>query len=193
MSAPPTTRWTQFITPLGGLIAFSGFFMPWLTSGSPELKLNHTRSGFQFFVSSIHLAPRSTFYFVVFVASIVIIGLSLYMVIRRTPWKSRTSVLISSGIGLSILLTEKLKYIRVTETVASANYSIEFGVWVTVFGFAVAAIGVLLIKTPEGYEHPKVSVETDRLWFVVHGGGIVAFFCFFMPWKEIGTMDHVRL
>ena len=79
MSTHPANRYTQFITPLGGIIALSCFSLPWHT----EINFSSTRLGFQYL-----LVPRATFIAIVFMASVMIVGVSLYMVIRRTLWKS---------------------------------------------------------------------------------------------------------
>ena len=183
MYAHPATRWPQFVTLLGGIIAFSCFFMPWLTSRISET-YRYTRLGIQFFLPN-PIGPAAIYILAVFIASIVIVSLSLYTIIRRKPLKIKGPVLISSGIGIAVLLGEQLRYTRITETVAHSNYATEFGFWGTIVGLVVATIGILLIRREDGSEQPKVSVETKRFWFVVHGGGIISLLCFFMPWKGI--------
>lgn len=177
------TRWPQFITLLGGSIAFSGFFMPWLTSSISET-YSHTRLGIQFFLPN-PIVPAAIYILAVFIASIVIVGLSLYTIIRRKPLNIKVPLLISSGIGIAVLLGEQLRYTRITETVPHSNYVTEFGFWGTIVGLVVATIGILLVRREDGSGQPKVSIETKRFWFVVHGGGIIALLCFFMPWKGV--------
>lgn len=60
----------------------------------------------------------------VFIASVMIVGVGLYMVIRRTPWKSRVPVLMSSGIGLAILLAEQLEHTRMNRSFDHRNSTI---------------------------------------------------------------------
>ena len=180
MSTHPANRYTQFITPLRGIIALSGFSLPWHT----EINFSSTRLGFQYL-----LVPRATFIAIVFMASVMIVGVSLYMVIRRTLWKSRAPILISSGIGLAMLLAEQLRYTRMTQILDRSIYSIKLGFWGTVAGLVIAVIGILLIRTEAGKGHSKDSVEGKQHWFVVHAGGIIALFCFFMPWEGIATLS----
>ena len=184
----PATRWTQFITPLGGTIAVACFFLPWVGMGTPLItrrsSLTFNRLGVNLFLTE-HPVPNASFIAVAFIASIVVIGLSIYMIIRRKPWAYKVPTLISSGIGLSNLLLVYLIYVRIYQNSDTSNYSGKFGFWGTVAGFVIAAIGVLFIKAEEGNGGSKISVEAKRLWFVVHGGGLVALFCCFMPWKGL--------
>lgn len=184
------TRWTQFITPLGGIIAIACFFLPWVTRvdnfGNARSGFQFTRSGFRFFESP--LGPYAAFNAAVFIASVVIVCVSLYMIVRRTPWKSRVPVLMSSGIGLAILLADQLKYTRMNRILDHSNYAIELGFWGAAVGLGIAAFGILLLRTKKENGHAKDYIDVKQLWFVVHAGGIVAFFCFSMPWEGIGTL-----
>ena len=135
MDTHPATRWTQFITPLGGIIALTCFFFPWVERGAPFVptiekdgSLTYSISGVDFFLTKF-LAPNASLIAVAFIASAVIISLSLYMVIRRTPWKSRVPILISAGIGLSHLLTEYLWRVRVSQLPGVSSYSAQVGFW----------------------------------------------------------------
>ena len=115
MNTYQANRYTQFITPLGGIIALICFFLPWVTM------VNNFRdgSGSQFTQSGFEL---SMFNPTVFIASVMIVGVGLYMVIRRTPWKSRAPVLMSSGIGLAMLLAEQLEHTRMNRIFDHWNY-----------------------------------------------------------------------
>ena len=195
MNTHQANRYTQFITPLGGIIALACFFLPWIDRGAPFLptidkdgRFTSSRSGVDFFLTQF-LGQKAFLIAVAFIASVVIVGLSLYMITRRTPWKSRVPILISGDIGLAILFAERLHYARMTQIIEySSTYSIKLGFWGTAAGFAIAVIGILLIKAEEGKGHFKDSVEEKQHWFVVHAGGIIAFFCFLMHWHEIGTL-----
>ncbi|RKU11803.1 hypothetical protein C6503_18295 [Candidatus Poribacteria bacterium] len=199
MNTYQANRYTQFITPLGGIIALTCFFFPWIDRGAPFLptidkggRFTFSMSGVNFFLTEF-LGRNALLIAVVFIASVVIIGLSLYMIIRRTPWKSRVPILISGDIGLAILFAERLHYARMTRVIGySSTYSIKLGFWGTAAGLAIAVIGILLIKAEEENGHFKGSVEEKQHWFVVHAGGIIAFFCFFMHLHEIGTLGTLR-
>ena len=152
-------RYTQFITPLGGIIALACFFMPWVRSDYKAFNLSSIRSGFQFFVPDPGvLHPHAISTPVVFIASVLIVGLSLYMVIRRAPWKLRMPILISGGIGLAILFAEQLRYARLTESDNHSIYSIKLGFWGTVAGLVIAVIGILLVRGEKESRDSKGSV-----------------------------------
>ena len=195
MSTHQANRYTQFITPLGGIIALTCFFLPWIDRGAPFLptidkdgRLTSSISGVDFFLTQF-LGQKAFFIAVAFIVSVVIVGLSLYMIIRRTPWKSRVPILISGDIGLAILFADRLHYARMMQIIEySSTYSIKLGFWGTAAGLAIAVIGILLIRAEEGKGHFKDSVEEKQCWFVVHAGGIIAFFCFLMHWDGIGTL-----
>ena len=184
MNAHQANRYTQFITPLGGIIALTCFFFPWLTTNFSNAQSNFqlTQSGFQRFMLN-PLGPHTVFSTAVFMASVVIVGVSFYMVIHRTPWKSSVPVLISSGIGLAILFAEQRKYTRISQYLEHSNYAIELGFWGTAAGLAIAAFGILLLRTEKEKARAKDSVEVKRLWFIVHAGGIIALLGVFMPWE----------
>ncbi len=119
-----------------------------------------------------------------------------YTLNRRTPWKSKIPILISSGIGLGILLVEfRFGYIIEIEQ-TGINFSRYWvtpfngiGFWVTVSGFAIAAVGGFLIRAEEANEQSKTSVDEKQLGFIVLAGGIIALLCFFMPWEGIGNLS----
>ena len=188
MDTHPATRWTQFITPLGGIIALTCFFFPWVERGAPFIptiekdgSLTYSMSGVDFFLTKF-LAPNASLIAVAFIASAVIISLSLYMVIRRTPWKSRVPILISAGIGLSHLLTEYLWHVRVSQLPGVSSYSAQLGFWGTIIGFVVTVIGVFFIRTETVNGVAEVSVEARQPWSIIHAGGMLALVCVFMPW-----------
>ena len=189
MSTHQATRYTQFITPIGGIIALVCFFMPWIEQSTRAILFSSTWSGFQYFLP---VPLHAAFIAVVLIASVVIVGLSLYMVIRGTPWKSRAPVLISGDIGLAILFVEQLKYTRMTQMTEvmehSSTYSIKWGFWGTAAGLVIAITGILLVRAEKESGDSKGSVEEKRRWFVVHAGGIIALFCFFMPWEGFETL-----
>ena len=182
MNTYQANRYTQFITPLGGIIALTCFFLPWIGRDT----FSDDSSGISFFVTKYILAIAPLIA-IAFIMSVVIVGLSLYMLIRRTPWKSNLPTLISSGIGLSLLLDKYLQYVRLAPT-TDFSYSGKFGFWGTIIGFVVAIIGAFLIRQENMNRNSEVVIEVKQPWAMVHAGGIVALFCFFMPWEGIGTL-----
>ena len=178
MNAHQANRYTQFITPLGGIIALICFFFPWRTTVRTGLREG---SGFQFTQSGFVF---SMFNPTVFIASVMIVGVGLYMVIRRTPWKSSVPVLISSGVGLAILFAEQLEHTRLNRIFDHRNSAIELGFWGAFAGLIIAALGTFLIRAEMEKARSKDSVDVKQLWLIIHAGGIIALFGFFMPWVE---------
>ena len=176
MYAHLATRWTQFITPFGGIIALACFFSPWIGGG---IWTNWHFSGFAW----IKYRPLIG---IALIASLVIIGLSFYMIIRRTPWRAMVPVFISVGIGIPILLQEYLRFLKLREYL---EFTGEFGFWGTVVGFAVASVGVLLIKRKEVKQHSEMFADEKYARSIVHAAGIGALACFFMPWSGIGGVS----
>ena len=176
MSTHQANRYTQFITPLGAIIALACFFMPWVKIDGR--RISETLSG----LTCVH---SSSLVAIAFVACLLITCSSLYMVIRRTPWKSRVLILINSVIGLGGLWSEYLTYTELAETfigrVENFQVILRFGVWGTIVGFAVATIGVFLVRTEKTDDQSGVSVEEDSPRSIVLSGGIIALICFFMP------------
>ena len=185
MGTHQATRYTQFIMPLGGIIALTCFFLPWMEI-DPEDRRAFIMSGVDFFrldfldIDTFHIA-------VAFIASAVIISLSLYMVIRRTPWKSRVPILMSAGIGLPHVLTDYFIRVMIPQFPGVGNYSIQLGFWGTVIGFVVTVIGVFLIRRKAANGAAEVSVEARQPWSIIHAGGILALVCVLMPWGGIGA------
>ena len=149
--------------------------------------LTYSMSGVDFFLTKF-LAQNASLIAVAFIASAVIISLSLYTVIRRTPWKSRVPILISAGIGLSHLLTEYLWHVRVSQLPGVSSYSAQLGFWGTIIGFVVTVIGVFLIRTEAVNGAAEVSVEARQPWSIIHAGGMLALVCVFMPWGGISSV-----
>ncbi len=193
MDTHQATRYTQFITPLGGIIALTCFFLPWVERGAPfaptideDGRRTFIMSGVDFFLHDF-LALHAFHIEVAFIASVVIISLSLYMVIRRTPWKSRAPILMSAGIGLPHLLTDYFWQVRMSQMPEISNYSTRLGFWGTVVGFVVTVIGVFLIRREDVNGVAEVSVEARQPWSIIHAGGILALVCVSMPWGGIGA------
>ena len=155
MGTHRANRYTQFITPLGAIIAFACFFMPWVKIDGR--RINETLSG----LTCVH---NSSLVAIAFVACLLIICSSLYMVTRRTPWKSRVLILINSVTGLGGLWSEYLTYTGLAETLIgrAENFqlALRFGLWGTIIGFIVAAVGILLIKTENKHKQAEILIES---------------------------------
>lgn len=147
---------------VGGAIAFLCFFLPWLKFDMssmgirevlPQAKVAINISGFDVALGSTNFVTLA------FLAAIAIIGICIYiyMLNQKTPWKARTIVLISSGIGVLCLLFTLIRVIqgfslasRMVEPLwQSAGSDVEldkiispqFGGFGAVIGFIVAFIG----------------------------------------------------
>ena len=165
-------RYTQFMIPLGGIIVIISYFMPWLQIGVLGEEIT---SGFG-------LAQNRMLLAIAFVSSLVITCVSLYTVIRRTPWKSRVLILVGTGIGLAMLLPEYLNFMKMSQKI---HLSVSFGFWGAAAGFTVTSVGTFLTRS-KSEEEFNVSVEEEQLWSIVHIGGFFALICFFIPWDGIG-------
>ncbi len=165
-------RYTQFMIPLGGIVAATSFSMPWLQIGEQG---DETASG-------LGLAQHRVLLAIAFISSLVITCVSLYTIIRRTPWKARVPILVGTGIGLAVLLPEYLNFMKMAEKV---HLAVSLGFWGVAVGFMVAVVGVFLTRT-KVEEQFIVSVEEEQLWSIVHIGGFFALICFFIPWDSIG-------
>ena len=128
------------IVHIGGFFALICFFIPWDGIGN----------GIDF--SGVDLAKWNPLITIALIASVVIVGVSLYMFAQGTLWKARVPVFVSIGIGIGVLLSHYINYFNTLNSVqeigigVSAN-TLEFGLWGTVLGFVVAAVGVFLIQT----------------------------------------------
>ena len=157
---------------VGGGIAFLCFFLPWvkldmsalgLGNAFPQVKINLSVSGFRFATSTADLTTLA------FLAALAILGVCIYMMSQKTPWKSRIIVLISSGIGLLFVLFKLIQFIPglnpqmnvvsgVLKSIDSdANIgnliSLQFGGFGTAIGFIIALIG--------GWNIPKSDISME--------------------------------
>lgn len=172
MNTHQATRYTQFITPLGAIIALACFFMPW----TELVRISMTFSGFTWSESSPLIG-------IALIANLAIVGLSLYMIIRNPSWRSKALIFIISGIGIAALLQMYLRFKKLAQAVEITG---EFGFWGTVIGFAIAAVGVFLTRAEEVEERSEMFLDERYAWFIAHAAGIGALACFFIPWKGIG-------
>ncbi len=98
---------------------------------------------------------------IAFIASVTIVVVNLYMLKRATLWKSKVPVLVSSGIGLGVIFSYYIDYLTTLNTLKKTETEIgtdplRFGLWGTLIGFIVAAVGMLLIKTEN--EHKQADI-----------------------------------
>ncbi len=177
-------RYTRFIVPVGGIIALACFFLPWMGIGTKN-NLHLIRFGFVLSDPLIKIA---------FIASIALIGLSLLMITRRRPGIFKIPILICSGIGLSVLSAECLRYVNFGEISKEFDFASGFALhlgkfrfWGTTVGFVVAVIGMLVIRTGEKNEQSKTSIQENQTWPITITGGIIALISFFLPWEGIGA------
>ena len=157
---------------VGGGIAFLCFFLPWiklnmsalgLGDALSQIKVNLSVSGFNLATGTASLTTLA------FLAALAILGVCIYMMSQKTPWKSRTIVLISSGIGLLFVLFKLIQFIPglnpqmnvvsgVLKSIDSdANIgnliSLQFGGFGTAIGFIIALIG--------GWNIPKSDISME--------------------------------
>ena len=94
----------------GGGFAILCFFMPWFKLDMTSIgSFTEKFSGF-----SIAMAGNSAT--IVLIAAVAIIGISIYMLIQQTPWKSRVPVLLISSTGiLGILVVLRFALLHVPE------------------------------------------------------------------------------
>jgi hypothetical protein len=157
---------------VGGGIAFLCFFFPWikldmsalgLGDALPQVKVNLSVSGFKYATGTANLTTLA------FLAALAILGVCIYMMSQKTPWKSRTIVLISSGIGLLFVLFKLIQFIpglnpqmdvvsgMLKSIDSDANIGnlihLQFGGFGTAIGFIIALIG--------GWNIPKSDISME--------------------------------
>ena len=88
---------------VGGGIVFLSLFLPWFKlelDSELSFTVLELDSELSFTVSGFSIATAGDFATLVFIDALAIIGISIYMLKRQTPWKSQIPVLAGSGIGL---------------------------------------------------------------------------------------------
>ncbi len=134
-----------FVTPAGAALALLCFFMPWVKFSC--MGTSQTASGFR-------LAQDGNLVTVALIAALAILGISLFLWQKQTPWKSKVPVLIASGIGLGGILIElihtstgiKTEFGRVS--MEELGLTFQFGAFGTIIGFIIAIGGVFLNHLP---------------------------------------------
>ena len=141
---------------VGGGIAFLSFFLPWVKFDRTLIPRMVENPGPDVFTTS-GFGTGGLLVILAFLSALAILGCSFYMLNQKTPWKSRTPVLISSGIGfLCVVLTlflfnrslnssmqkmsNTLESIGFEETFEKA-ISLQFGGFGAAVGFIVTLIG----------------------------------------------------
>lgn len=119
-------RHLLFIPLSGGILALLCFFFPWVKIDISSLGSVFTKSGGSTdnlsdnltkmfgpaFTKAGDFVKFSGFSFgierrlstLAFIAALAIIGICLYMLVKKTPWEARFLVFVSSGVGLLCLL-----------------------------------------------------------------------------------------
>ncbi len=184
MSIHQATKYGEFFTQFGGMIAVICFFIPW----------RGILSAYRYVVVSPF---NSTDFLIIiaFIASVMIFSISYYTLERKESWKSRIPIFMSSGIGLGVLLEFQFPYILKIENGLSVSHLSAplfngLGFWGTVSGFAIAGVGGFLIRAEEANRQSKVSVDEKQLASIVFAGGMIALLSFFMPSEKIGDFDR---
>jgi hypothetical protein len=83
-------QYSRYITLIGGILAFLSFSMPWVE--------DDVYAGIEY-VHEAEFFPT-----IVFIASLIVIVIGIYMLTQQTPRKSRKLIFISSSIGIGCAL-----------------------------------------------------------------------------------------
>ncbi len=149
---------------VGGGVAFICLFLPWVKFDRSLMPDEVDTAE-----AIIYSGFKTDKYFLItlaFIAALAILGLSIYTLNQKMPWKSRTPLLISGGIGFLcvlltlILFTQSLNSSikKMSDIIESANdlgkaigfsfkeafekaISLQFGGFGATIGFIVAIIG----------------------------------------------------
>lgn len=134
MSIHQATKYGEFFTRFGGMIAVTCFFIPW-RSILPAYRY-------------VVVSPFSATDFLIiiaFIASVVILSISHYTLTRNKSWKSRIPIFISIGIGLGVLLEFQFPYIlKIEETGLSVYHLSAHSSMDSVFGAQLAVLPLLV-------------------------------------------------
>ena len=158
-----------FITIAGGILTLLSCFLPWVKYDRSLISRVVENPGPDVITIS-GFGTGGFLVILVFLSALVILGSSIYMLNQKTPWKSKTPVLISSGIGfLCVVLTLFLfnralnsSRQKMSDTFESIGFekvfenaiSLQFGGFGVAIGFIVALIGAWNI--------PKSSDSTEN-------------------------------
>lgn len=140
---------------VGGSLSLICFFLPWfkldmsaLVADFPEINLPDiiSVSGFRF------VRNGATFEVLTFLATLTILGVCIYMLKQKTPWKSKIQVLICSGfgflyisIGVILSIWANIRMGSTLEFSSDVDISLQFGVFGVIIGCVLAFIGALNI------------------------------------------------
>ena len=143
---------------VGGSISLICFFLPWIKFDMSALGLDlfPTNLDGPIYVSGFRFVMNgATFEILTFLATLTILGVCIYMLKQKTPWKSRMPVLISSsygciyifiGIIVSIIADIDIASRKIEFASSDTNLdefaSLQFGLFGVIVGFALAFIGV---------------------------------------------------
>ena len=122
-------HYSRFITLAGGILAFLSFVLPW--EDEYESGIEYVQDG--------EFLPT-----IVFIVSLVIIVIGIYMLTQQTPRKSRILVFMSSTIGIGCVLLLML-FINPDTSMMGDHPAGMYGIFVTFIGFVLALIGTCSI------------------------------------------------
>ena len=147
---------SRLMTPAGGILALLCFFLPWIKVDCSIKMWGQKLNSEIVFISGFELATKQqvNLITVALIMTLVIVVVSLYMLKEQTPWKSKRTVFISSGIGLGCLLFE---YIHLNTgmdtpigkvTLEDLEATLQIGAFGTIIGFILAIVGVWKYSNP---------------------------------------------
>lgn len=138
-TTPNSFNIKTLIAPTGALIAFFGFFMPWVYVGAFIVGKSFAGYELGLFVWPIPLLCLG------------VIGIAfLPYLIRQIPILIvRVAALGCAGLGL-VLMLFRLAYLTFEmRDTTMVNWSIQVGFIITFFGLIVAIVGALLLPAPQ--------------------------------------------
>ena len=101
---------SRFIPLAGGILALLCLFLPWIKFDI-SLMPYEDRTAEAIIYSGFQI-DRFSLVTVAFIAALTILGLSIYTLNQKTPWKARIPLLISSGTGLFCVVLILILFIQ---------------------------------------------------------------------------------
>lgn len=142
---------------IGGSISLICFFLPWFKFDMAALALDPMYSNIDgpIYISGFrYVMHGATFEVLTFLAILTILGVCIYMIKQKTPWKSKIAVLISSSYGCIYVSIGLIVSIIADIHIASKKFefappganldkfaSLQFGVFGVIIGFVLAFVG----------------------------------------------------
>lgn len=162
---------TRFFTPAGGILALICFFLPWMKIDCTSEGVFGSTIGEIHTVSGFDIATKQQVNLITLalVAAAVIIVVSIIMLVKQTPLKSKLPVLISSGVGLGCLMIE---YIRASIgydtglgkiSLEDLGITYQFGAFGTIVGFILSIVGALTIQKSNNISVPIEETNVSEI------------------------------